>query len=163
MSEQKELEKLQAKRAELEAESRSLKEEQKRLEYSVMILEEKVTIEEISSNNQTAKDVISKLEAKLFELENRLKPRSQAPQESPPTPPPKETKTEVIVSPEKTAAEEEEELEFAEVAPDEPQESDEENIEESGVTVTAIDDEALAETQEAKGDKQQEKKKHRFF
>jgi hypothetical protein len=160
MSEQKELEKLQAKRAELEAESRSLKEEQKRMEYSVMILEEKVTIEEISNNNQTAKDAISKLEAKLYDLENRLKSKPQATPESPPPPPPKETKTEVIVSPEKT---EEEELEFEEAAPAEPQESEEENVEESGVTVTAIDDEGLAEAQEAKGDKQQEKKKHRFF
>jgi uncharacterized coiled-coil protein SlyX len=161
MSEQKELEKLQAKRAELEAESRSLKEEQKRLEYSLMILEEKVTIEEINDNNKAAKDTISKLEGKLFELENRLKPKSQTPPASPapPPPPPKETKTEVILAPEPA----EEEPEFVEVAPEEPQESAEENIEESGVTVTAIDDEALVETQEAKGDKQQEKKKHRFF
>jgi hypothetical protein len=160
MSEQKELEKLQAKRAELEAESRSLKEEQKNLEYSVMLLEEKVTIEEISNNNQAAKGAISKLEAKLFDLENRLKSKPEAPQESSPPTPPEETKKEVIVTPEKK---EEEELEFAEVEPNELQEIDEENVEESGVTVTAIDDEGLAEAQEAKGDKQQEKKKHRFF
>jgi hypothetical protein len=160
MSEQKELEKLQAKRAELEAESRSLKEEQKNLEYSVMLLEEKVTIEEISNNNQAAKGAISKLEAKLFDLENRLKSKPEAPQESSPPTPPEETKKEVIVTPEKK---EEEELEFAEVEPNELQEIDEENVEESGVTVTAIDDEGLVEAQEEKGDKQQEKKKHRFF
>lgn len=156
MSEQKELEKLQEKRAELEAESHSLKEEQKKLECSIKILEEKVTIEEISDNNKAAKDAISKLETKLFELEKKLKTKPQAPPESPAPPPPKETKTEVSVAPEKPA---EKEPEFVEAAPEEPKE----NIEESGVTVTAIDDEALVETQEAKSEKQQEKKKHRFF
>jgi len=158
MSEQKELEKLQSKRAELEAESRSLKEEQKKLEASVKILEEKVMIEEINDNNKAAKDAISKLEAKLSELENRLKDKPQTPLESPAPSPPKETKTEVIASPERekgpTPTEE---------TPEGPQESAEENIEDSGVTVTAIDDEALVESQESKSDKQQEKKKHRFF
>jgi uncharacterized coiled-coil protein SlyX len=159
MSEQKELEKLQSKRAELEAESHSLKEEQRRLEYGIKVLEEKVTIEEISDNNKAAKDAISKLEVKLSELENRLKDKPQTPPQNPAPPPPVETKTEVIISPEVI----EEAPAPAEAAPESPQESTEENIEDSGVTVTAIDDEALVETQEAKGDKQQEKKKHRFF
>ena len=155
MSEPKDLEKLQAKRAELEAESRSLKEEQKKLEYSVKILEEQVVIDELNENNKAAKDAISQLEAKLNDLEKRTKQPSQAPppENLAPPPPPKETKTEVQVAapPEKK-----------EEAP-EPAEVKVEDSEDSGVTVTAIDDEALVETQEAQGDKQPEKKKHRFF
>jgi chromosome segregation ATPase len=154
LSETKDLEKLHAKRAELEAESRSLREEHKKLEYSIKVLEEQVVIDELSENNKAAKDAISKLEAKLTDLEKRLKQPSQAPPENPaPPPPPKETKTEVevVASPEKK----EEAPEPAEVKVEDP--------EDSGVTVTAIDDEALVETQEAQSDKQPEKKKHRFF
>lgn len=157
MSEQKDLEKMQAKRAELEAESRSLKEEQKKLEYSVKVLEEQVVIEQLHDNNKAAKDTISQLEAKLNDLEKRLKHPAQAPPQAPPEnpapPPPKETITEVEVAapPEKKEA-----------AP-EPAEVTLEDSEDSGVTVTAIDDEALVEVQEAQSDKQQEKKKHRFF
>jgi len=157
LSEQKDLEKMQAKRAELEAESRSLKEEQKKLEYSVKVLEEQVVIEQLHDNNKTAKDTISQLEAKLNDLEKRLKHPAQAPPQAPPEnpapPPPKETITEVEVAapPEKKEA-----------AP-EPAEVTLEDSEDSGVTVTAIDDEALVEAQEAQCDKQQEKKKHRFF
>ena len=159
MSEQKELEKLQSKRAELEEESHSLKEEQKRLEYSVKILEEKVTIEEISGNNKAAKDAISKLEAKLSELESRLKEKHQAPSQARIPSPPMETETDLIVSPEVI----EEAAAPVEAVPESLQESTEENIEDICVTVTTIDDEALVETREAKSDKQQEKKKHRFF
>lgn len=148
---------MQAKRAELEAESRSLKEEQKKLEYSVKVLEEQVVIEQLHDNNKAAKDTISQLEAKLNDLEKRLKHPAQAPPQAPPEnpapPPPKETITEVEVAapPEKKEA-----------AP-EPAEVTLEDSEDSGVTVTAIDDEALVEAQEAQSDKQQEKKKHRFF
>ena len=157
MSELKDLEKLQAKRAELETESRSLREEHKKLEYSIKVLEEQVVIEELSENNKSAKDAISQLEAKLNDLQKRLKQPSQAPQISPenpaPSPPPQETtaKVEVSAPPEKKEA------------PPEPDEMTLEDSEDTGVTVTAIDEEALVETQEAQGDKQQEKKKHRFF
>jgi len=156
LSEQKDLEKLQAKRSELEAESRSLKEEQKKLEYSIKILEEQVVIEELCEKNKTAKDAISNLEAKLTELESRMKPKPQSPPACPAPPPPAETNHEMITPPsEEMEQAPEPEPEVAEAAPEDP--------EESGVTVTAIDDEALVETQEAKGDKQQDKKKHRFF
>jgi hypothetical protein len=156
LSELKDLEKLQSKRAELEAESRSLREEHKKLEYSIKVLEEQVVIEELSENNKSAKDAITQLEAKLNDLQKRLKQPSQAPQTSPnpaPSPPPQETTTKVEVA----APPEEKE------APPEPDEITLEESEDSGVTVTAIDEEALVETQEARGDKQQEKKKHRFF
>jgi chromosome segregation ATPase len=155
LSEQKDLENLQAKRAELESESRSLKEEQKKLEYSIKVLEEKVVINELSENNKAAKEEISQLEAKLNDLKKRLKHPAQAPSQNPapPPPPPQETKPEAEVAdpPEKKEA------------TPEPVEVTLEDSEDSGVTVTAIDDEALVETQEAQSDKQQDKKKHRFF
>ena len=96
------------------------------------------------------------MEAKLNDLQKRLKQPSQAPQTSPenpaPSPPPQETTTkEVAAPPEKKEA------------PPEPDEMTLEDSEDTGVTVTAIDEEVLVETQEAQGDKQQEKKKHRFF
>ena len=76
MNGQKELEKLKAKRAELEAESLNLKEEQKQLEYNVKILEETVRIQELKQNNKIAKDAIAKLEIKLNKLEEKLEPKS---------------------------------------------------------------------------------------
>src|SRR3972149_11992193 len=154
---------IQAKRAELETESHSLKEEQKKLENRVLLLEEKIVVEDLQNSNKATKEAISQMEAKLSELEGKLKQKPQTP-ESPPKP--KETKTEVSVAPEKIEEEAPELTEPPE--PPEPLEPAEaeavpEDSEESGVTVTAIDDEALIETQDAKSDKQQDKKKHRFF
>ena len=144
MSEQRELEKLQAMRAELEAEAHSLKEQQKNLENSLIALEEKAVIEEkaaiedLKKNNKATQDIIAQLEAQKRELEAKIK---QAPQTTETSPPEKEK---------------------AEKAP-EPAEAAPEGSEEGGVTVTAIDNENLIETQEATSDKQQERKKHRFF
>ena len=83
MSAKVELERLQAKRAELEAASRSLIEEQDSLEESVWILEEKIVAEELKKEkavvadlrkrNKTAKDSIAQLKAKKKELETKLK------------------------------------------------------------------------------------------
>ena len=149
MSVLKELEKLQAMRAELEAESHSLKEKQKELENSVLALEqevvmeelnkEKAVIEELKNNNKAVKDAIIQLEAKKRDLESRLE---QAPQPQATPPPAKEKKEEAPAQPEET-----------------------EEVEESGVTVTAIESEALVENPEATGEspKKQEKKKRRFF
>jgi uncharacterized protein (DUF3084 family) len=150
LSEQKELEKLQAMRAELEAEAHSLKEEQKNLENSLLSLEEKVVveelkkekavIEELKNRNKATKDAISQLEAKKKDLESRLEQASQTPE----TPPPNKEKAEEAPEP-------------AEAAP--------EGSEEGGVTVTAIEGEALVENQEAVDESptKQEKKKRRFF
>jgi hypothetical protein len=66
MSAQKELEKLQAMRAELEAESRSLKEKQNDLENSLMTLEEKV-----------ANEALKKEKALIEELKNSNKARKE--------------------------------------------------------------------------------------
>lgn len=158
MSAKEELEKLQAIRAELEAESRSLKELQKKLENNVLTLEEKVVveelkkekavIEELKSKNEATKDAIAQLETKKKELETKLEQVAPTPE----TPPEEEVK-EAPAKPEETK----------EVP--EPAEAGPEEAEESGVTVTAIDGEALVENQEAVSEShtKQEKKKHRFF
>ena len=150
MSALKELEKLQAMRAELEAESRSLKEQQTELENSVLALEqqvvieelnkEKAVIEELKNSNKATKDAIAQLETRKKELETKL---GQAPPK-PEAPPPEKEKPEEASEP-------------GEAAPEE--------AEESGITVTAIEGEALVESPEATSEspKKQEKKKHRFF
>jgi hypothetical protein len=160
MSAQNELEKLQAMRAELEAESRSLKEKQHDLENILLTLEDKVVaeelkkeravIEELKNRNKAAKDAITQLEAKKRDFETKLNQVPQAPETSPP------------------------EEEKAEEAPAQPKETEEvskpaettpEEVEEGGVTVTAIEGQALVENQEAisESPKKQEKKKRRFF
>lgn len=160
MSALKELEKLQAMRAELEAESHSLKEQQKELENSVLALEQKVVIEELNKekavieelkeSNKATKDAIAQLEAKKRELETVLE---QAPQKPVPPPLKKEKKEEAPAQPEETEE------------ASQPEEATPEEAEESGVTVTAIEGEALVESPEATDEspKKQEKKKHRFF
>jgi len=149
MSSLKELEKLQAMRAELEAERHSLKEEQTNLENSVLALEEKVLIEELKKekamieelkkSNKATKDAIAQLEAKKKGLETKLGQGLQKAE----TPPQKE--------------ETEEAPEPAEAAP--------EGSEEDVVTVTTIEGEDLVEIPEAtyENPRKQEKKKHRFF
>ena len=159
MSEQKELEKLQAMRAELEEEARLLKEEQKNLENNVLALEEKVVIEELNkekavieelkNRNKATKDAIAKLEAKKKKLETKLGDAAQAPE----APSPEKEK-------EEEAPAQAEEVEAAKPAEEVPEEA-----EEGGVTVTAIEGEALYENQEAVNEspKKHEKRKRRFF
>ena len=149
MSEQRELEKLQAMRAELEAEAQSLKEEQKNLENNVLALEEKAVIEELKNRNKAAKDAIAELQAKKKKLETKLEQKPQTP-EAPSTK--KEKVEEAPAQPEET-----------EVA--KPAEAVPEEAEEGGVTVTAIEGDALVDNQEAVSDgpAKQEKKKRRFF
>ena len=148
MSKPNEYEKLQTKRTELEAQSLSLKEEQKNLEDRVMILEEKIAIEELESNNKVAREAITQLETKLNGLEAKLHGAS-----------PMLKTPEVAKEPEpETANVQEEALEAAGPAPEE--------FEEDVVTVTAIEEESLVENQEGLGENlkaQQEKKKRKFF
>ena len=140
-------------RAELEAESRSLIEEQQRLEKNVLALEEQVVveklkkekavIEDLKNRNKAAKDTIANLAAKKQELEKKLNPEPQAPE-----PAPEEAKPQEPPEPEEAP-------QPAEAAPEE---------DDSGVTVTAIEGEALVENQEiADESSKQEKKKRRFF
>ncbi|MBT0158393.1 hypothetical protein G4O51_00210 [Candidatus Bathyarchaeota archaeon A05DMB-2] len=152
MSEKSEVEKLRDRHAELEAESRSLKEKQKALEDSILILEEKLAIEELRASNNSLKDTILQLEAKKNELEAKLNQKWQT--SEPPPQPGQEaagSETEVPQPPEEAALE--------------PAEEVSEEFEGDTVTVTAIDDGSLEE-QEAIGEelkRQQEKKRHRFF
>jgi hypothetical protein len=148
LSKPNEYEKLQTKRTELEAQSLSLKEEQKNLEDRVMILEEKIAIEELESNNKVAREAITQLETKLNGLEAKLHGAS-----------PMLKTPEVAKEPEpETANVQEEALEAAGPAP--------EDFEADVVTVTAIEEESLVENQEELGENlkaQQEKKKRKFF
>jgi hypothetical protein len=73
MNETNELERLRSIRAEVEAESRTLKETQQNMENRLKILEEKIAIDELESKNKTARSAIVQLESKLKTLESRLK------------------------------------------------------------------------------------------
>ena len=149
MNEQKEIEKLQAKRIELEAESHSLKEIQKTLEDNIVILEEQIAIEELNANNNAVQQAIAQLEAKKNDLANKLKQVAQVPEAPAPA---KQTMSE---------ANAEQTMETPKSAETASEESEEEEV-----TVTAIDGEALVEQREELGEnlkKQQEKKKHRLF
>jgi predicted nucleic acid-binding Zn-ribbon protein len=145
---QKELEKLKAKRAELEAESLNLKEEQKQLEYNVKILEETVRIQELKQNNKIAKDAIAKLEIKLNKLEEKLEPKSNM---------------HAGRSLSNTMQVPDDGVEMREAPETDAAEGTLEGCEEEVVTITAVNDEDLVVTQRAKIDGQQGKKKRRFF
>jgi predicted nucleic acid-binding Zn-ribbon protein len=150
LSEQNEFEKLKAKHAELEAESHSLKEEQKKMENEVLVLKERIAVEELKNSNGATRKAISNLESKKNELETKLKQVVQTPE----TPQSEEKMApELGATPEPPA---EAAQESAEAASEELDDT---------VTVTAIDDGSLEE-QEAVGEglkRQQERKKHRFF
>ena len=151
MSKSNEYEKLQTKRAELEAESRSLKEEQKNMEDRMMILEEKIVIEELKNNNKTTRDAIAQLGTKINGLETKLQQTSQTHEPPEPAAPAKEPEPVTADAPKEEA------IEAAEPAPEEFAD---------GVTVTAIEEESLVANQENLGENlkaQQEKKKRKFF
>jgi hypothetical protein len=73
MNETNELERLRSIRAEVEAESRTLKETQQNMENRLKILEEKIAIDDLESKNKTARNAVAQLESKLKMLESRLK------------------------------------------------------------------------------------------
>jgi transcription elongation GreA/GreB family factor len=77
MSETKEVERLRSKKAELEAESRTLKETQKNMERQLKFLEEKIAIEELDNKNKATRNYIVQLESKIEILKNKLKQASQ--------------------------------------------------------------------------------------
>lgn len=157
MSLETEFEKLQAIRAELEAESRLLIEKQEQLEKTVSALEEKVIIEELKKEqavieklkkrNKATKDSIAQLAAKKIELETELKQTLKKPD----VPLTEEEKTETV---------EEIEEERVEAVADGPEE-----VEKGGVIVTAIEGEGLIENEETatESPQKQDKKKRRFF
>jgi len=67
-----EIEQLQNEKTRLEEESRALDEELKQLEIRWKILDEKVAIQELKSENAAKKETISQLESKIGLLETRL-------------------------------------------------------------------------------------------
>jgi chromosome segregation ATPase len=152
MSETNEIERLRAKRAELEAELRFLKDTKNNLENQVSVLEERIIIEELESENKAKQNTVIQLQSKMTQLENRLKAISQT-QDS--FTPQKETPRKVAATPlPKTA----ETHETDKPASDESQEEI--------IVVEGIDSESLFEEQEEAAEnteKQQEKKKRKFF
>ena len=152
MTQKKELEKLQGMRAELEAESRSLIEEQEKMEKTVLALEEQVVVEEIKkekamikdlkNHNEATKDAITALEQKKKALQSKLNEAQKAP-EAPTSKKKKSKKTKKMAEP-------------VEVTPEE--------AEDGGVTIIAIEGEAFFDNQEiVEEPSKQEKKKRRFF
>jgi len=148
MSTSPELEQLKNKRAGLEDESRSLKQRQESLEERTRVLEEKIAIEELKNNNKTASESVAQLEARLNELENRLKQVSQTPA----TPePPQETVPETNSPLEPPQEVEQETKEAAEPA------------EEENVTISAFDDTVATEPVPREEKSGSEKKKRKFL
>jgi hypothetical protein len=149
LSAKAELEKLQAMRKELEAESRSLIEKQQNLRKDVLALEEQVVaqelekekalVEDLRSRNEVAKSSIAQLEARKKELETKLGGTAETPEPAAKTQEAHKTPT----HPEK-----------AEKVPEKT-----ESFPEEGVTITVVESEEIVETQE----KQQEEKKFKFF
>lgn len=76
------LQELQNIRTGLEEESRSLNEERKTLEDKVIVLREKIAIEEFRKNNQATKAVITQLKAEINDLEQRLNETIETPASS---------------------------------------------------------------------------------
>jgi hypothetical protein len=147
MSAKDELEKLQAMRAELEAESRSLIEKQQSLEKGVHSLKEQVDAEELKkekalvedlrSRNEATKSAIAQLKSKKKELEAKLGQMSQTPEAAPNAQKINETPEKKEKAPEKNEA----------------------VSEKNGVTMTVVESEEMVETQK----EQEEKKKFKFF
>ena len=67
-----ELEELRIKRAQLEETTRSLKRKQKKLEENVLILEERVIIEDLENQQKQLNDKVSALEKQKEGLESKL-------------------------------------------------------------------------------------------
>jgi hypothetical protein len=145
-----ELEKLKAIRKELESESHSLIEKQQKLEKEVLALEEqtvtqelekeKALVEDLRSRNEATKNAIAQLEAKKKEFETKLGQITQTPEGASESQKASETPAQTKKA-KKTSKQ-------TEAVP-----------EGNEVTVTVVESEEIVETQE----KQQKKKKHRFF
>jgi septal ring factor EnvC (AmiA/AmiB activator) len=147
MSAKGELEKLHSIRAELEAESRLLIDEQQNLEKCVRVLEDKILAEEIRkenalvedlrSRNEAAKTAIAQLEDKKKELEGRLE---------------KFLESSGVAIKAREAGKTTAKPEKVDEVPEE------EDFPEDAVTITVLESEEMVEPQEG-----QEKRNHRFF
>jgi chromosome segregation ATPase len=77
MSETNEIERLRSKRAELEAESRFLREKYAKLTCRVNALEEQATLKEMEDDIKTTGNAIINLESKVKMLNKKLKQEPQ--------------------------------------------------------------------------------------
>jgi vacuolar-type H+-ATPase subunit I/STV1 len=150
LSTSKELEELGSKKAVLEAESRSLKEEQQSLAERIKVLEEEIVIEQLKNDNRTAREAISRLKSKKDELEQRLKETSRTPETESTT----EAETGILNAPGPKA---ESAVGIAEAGTEE--------TEEDVVTVMPLESPMTNEPEKYNEDikKQQEKKKRKFL
>jgi chromosome segregation ATPase len=152
IEEQEKLEKLQAMRGELEAESRSLIEEQEKLEKNVLALEEQVVVEEIKKEKDMIKDLKNRNEAAkdaIAALEKRKKALQSKLNEA-------QEASKVPSSRKKKSQKNKKSAKPVEVTAEE--------VKDGGVTIIAIEGEAFVDNQEiAEVPSQQERKKHRFF
>ena len=132
-----ELEELRARRAELEEETRSLKRKQKKREDGVLILEERINIEELEKKQKELRKTVSNLETKKTGLESKLQkePAETKPQKKP-------AKKRAVSKPKKKKS-----------APSD----------ETGVTMTTIVNQPLQKQKTAKTSRKQSDKKKRFF
>jgi hypothetical protein len=149
MSEAKDIEILRAKKAKLEAESRSLKETEECMENQVKILEEKIAIRELTRSNKALQEVVSRLESRKMQLEKSIKElqgtqRSTASQEDKNPEDAKNSEASNTPRPDSTVFEENQD---------------------GGLVLEEIDPDSLFENPKVAEipEKQQEKKKHRFF
>lgn len=151
MTPSEELTKLQNKKAELEEEARSLEEKEKTLDERVKILEERLAIQELESRNERALNAVKELEAKIGEMEKRLRKGPEEPEVfTPPVEEPTPKAEEPMPEVEEPASEAIETVQ------------EEEPIEEE-VTVTAIEEPEAIEQPVEDQRRQHEKKKRKFF
>jgi vacuolar-type H+-ATPase subunit I/STV1 len=149
LSTSKELEELGSKKAVLEAESRSLKEEQQGLVERIKVLEEEIVIEQMKNDNRAAREAISRLKSKKDELEQRLKDTSRTPETESTT----QAETGILNAPERAEG-------TAGIGA-----ASAEETEEDVVTVMPLESPMTTEPEKYNEDlkKQQEKKKRKFL
>ncbi len=138
-----ELEELRNQRAQLEEATRSLKKKQKKLEDNVLILEERVIIDELDSQQKQLRQNVSKLEKQKNSLASKLQSEPvQAPK------PPKKMK------PKKQTPKSKKKV---------PSVTEAESDENDGVTITAVVDRPVEKQKTVSKSKKQVAKKKRFF
>ena len=138
-----ELEELRVKRAQLEETTRSLKKKQKKLEDNVLILEERVIIEDLENQQKQLNKKVSTLEKQKDGLQSKLKVESD---KAPITPKKTNRKKAAPKSKRKVTSI--------------PKVDSDEN---DGVTITAVVDRPVEKQKTVTKSKKQSAKKKRFF
>ena len=138
-----ELEELRNQRAQLEEVTQSLKKKQKKLEDNVLILEERVIIDELDSQQKQLRQNVSKLEKQKNSLASKL--------QSEPVRAPKPPKK---IKPKKQTPKSKKKV---------PSVTEAESDENDGVTITAVVDRPVEKQKTINKSKKQVAKKKRFF